>query len=231
MIPVVIPHRNDYPHRDLIYCLRSLEKYVTDIGSITLVGELPRIITGVEFIPATDDNNYQWAARNIYRKLRLAAQRYERFLVAHDDHFLLHSVIGAEYPYYHRGYMKPEAKSFGYEQLLTNTVNQFPGTNDYDVHCPILMTAEGLAKLDMLDWTKPYGYGIKTAYCNLNVIEGEQFEDLKIKGPMMKDDIIRLLDGRQVFSTSSGAYTGQMEKALKTLFPKRSRYEITTHLV
>lgn len=231
MIPIVIPHRNDYPHRDLIYCLRSLEKNVTDLGSITLVGELPRIITGVEHIPATDENNYQWAARNIYRKLRLAAERYEKFFVVHDDHFLLQLVIGAVYPYYHRGPMKAEAKSMGYEQLLTNTVNQFPGTNDYDVHCPILMTAEGLAKLGQLDWTKPYGYGIKTAYCNLNSIEGEPFEDLKIKGPMTKDDILKLLEGRSVFSTSSGAYTGQMEKALKTLFPKPSRYEITKHLV
>lgn len=231
MIPIVIPHRNDYPHTDLIYCLRSLEKYVTDLGSITLVGELPRIITGVDFIPAKDDNNYQWAARNIYRKLKLAAEKFDRFLVVHDDHFLLQPVAGAEYPYYHRGAMKTDAKSFGYEQLLTNTVNQFPGTNDYDVHCPILMSAEGLSKLDTLDWAKPYGYGIKTAYCNMNGIEGERFEDLKIKGPMMKDDILKLLEGRHVFSTSSGAYTGQIEKALKSLFPKPSRFEITKHLV
>lgn len=230
-IQVVIPHRNSYPHTDLIYCLRSLEKYVSDLGGITLVGDLPRIIQGVKHIPAKDDNGYQWAARNIYRKLKLAAERYEQFLVVHDDHFLLQPVTGSEYPYYHRGPIDPTGKTFGYNKLLGNTIDQFPGANDFDVHCPMLMTAEGLSKLETLDWTKPYGYGVKTAYCYLNGIEGELFTDLKIAGPMKKEEILKLLEYRQVFSTGSGAYTGEMEKALKSLFPRPSKFEITKHLV
>lgn len=231
MTPVVIPHRNDYPHKDLIYCLRSLEKYLADLAQVVLVGDLPRIVQGVEHIPAKDDNGYQWAARNIYCKLKLAAVKYDRFLVVHDDHFLLRVVFGSQYPYYHRGPINPLGKPFGYESLLRNTMEQFPGVKDFDVHCPILMTSEGLAKLDALDWNKPYGYGVKTAYCYLNDIEGEVFTDLKIKGPMMKDDILRAIEGRHVFSTSSAAYTGQVEKVLKQLFPKPSRWEKTGHLV
>lgn len=230
-IQVVIPHRNSYPHQDLIYCLRSLEKNLTDLEGITLVGDLPRIIQGVEHIPAKDDNGYQWAARNIYRKLKLAADRYERFLVVHDDHFLLQSVLGAEYPYYHRGPIDPTGKTFGYSKLLGNTIDQFPSANDFDVHCPILMTAEGLAKLEILDWNKPYGYGVKTAYCYLNGIQGELFTDLKIAGPMKKDEILQAINGRHVFSTGSGAYTGEIERALKSLFPKPSKFERTGHLV
>lgn len=231
MTDIVIPHRNDYPHRDLIYCLRSVEKNVTDLGRIYIVGDMPRIIQSVEHIPATDDNSYQWAARNIYRKLKLASKVLDRFLVVHDDHFLLQPVIGVGYPYYHRGPIDPTGKPFGYESLLRNTMEQFPGANDFDVHCPILMTAEGLAKLESLDWNKPYGYGVKTAYSYLNDIKGEAFTDLKIKSPMLKQDILSLLNGRHVFSTGSAAYTGQMEKALKSLFPRPSKFEITTHLV
>lgn len=228
---VVIPHRNSYPHTDLIYCLRSLEKNLTDLESITIIGDLPRIIQGVEHIPAKDDNGYQWAARNIYRKLKLAAERYEQFLVVHDDHFLLQPVTGSEYLYYHRGPIDPRGKPSGYESLLKNTQEQFPGANDFDVHCPMLMTAEGLKKLETLDWTKPYGYGVKTAYCYLNGIGGEMFTDMKIKGPMLKQDILSMITGRQVFSTGSGAYTGEIERALKSLFPRPSKFEITKHLV
>lgn len=228
---VVIPHRNDYPHVDLIYCLRSLEKNLIDLDKIVIVGDLPRIIQGVEHIPAQDSSGYQWAARNIYRKLKTAAERYDRFLVVHDDHFLLHPVKGAEFPYYHRGPINAFAKSYGYEMLLTNTRERFIGAKDFDVHCPILMTKEGLSKLDSLDWEKPYGYGVKTSYCHMNGIEGEMFDNLKIKTPMGKDEILHRITGRMVFSTGSGAYTGEMERALKSLFPKPSRFEITKHLV
>jgi hypothetical protein len=225
MIDVAIPYRTDYPHKELLYCLRSLEKYVADLGRVILVGDLPNIIKGVTHIPAKDESSYQWAARNIYRKLKLATEISNTFLVVHNDHFLLSEVEGEKYPYYQRGLINPAGKPFGYLKLLENTLEVFPGAKDFDVHCPILMTGEGLSKLEILDWSKPYGYGVKTAYCELNSIEGEQFVDLKIKSPMLKDDILKLLEGRHVFSTGSGAYTGQMEKALKHLYPRTSKFE------
>jgi hypothetical protein len=225
MTDIVIPYRSDYPHKDLLYCLRSLDKYVQDFGRVIIVGDAPNIIRGVVNIPSGDESGYQRAAKNIYRKLELAAEISDQFLVVHDDHFLLRDIVASEYPYYHRGPINPEGKPSGYQKLLENTIEQFHGANDFDVHCPILMTAEGLQKLEALDWEKPYGYGIKTAYCYLNNIEGEMFSDLKIKSPMNKDEILKRLEGRQVFSTGSAAYTGQMEKVLKHLYPKPSRFE------
>jgi hypothetical protein len=202
-----------------------LDKHVQDLGRVIIVGDVPNIIRNVTHIPSGDESGYQRAAKNIYRKLKLAAEISDLFLVVHDDHFLLRDTVAGEYPYCHRGPISPEGKPTGYRMLLENTLDQFPGANDFDVHCPILMTAEGLGKLDALDWEKPYGYGIKSAYCYLNNIEGETFSDLKIKSPMNKDAILKLLDGRHVFSTGSAAYTGQVEKALKHLYPKPSRFE------
>lgn len=225
MTDIVIPYRNDYPHKDLIYCLRSLERNMQGFGRLIIVGECPPIIRPDLQILCRDDSGYKWASRNIYRKIKEAAQASDKFLVVHDDHFQLTPILPEFYPYYRRGPLNPEGKPQGYAALLQNTLDQFPGANDFDVHCPILMTAEGLAKLDQLDWSKPYGYGIKTAYCVLNDIEGVQFADLKIKSPMTKDEILKLLEGRNVFSTGSAAYTGQIEKALKHLFPKASKYE------
>jgi hypothetical protein len=224
-IDIVVPYRSDYPHKDLLYCLRSIEKHVQDLGRVVIVGDLPNIIKSVTHIPAKDEPGYQRAAKNIYNKLKLAAEISDQFLVVHDDHFLLTDTVGKDYPYYHRGPINPFGKPMGYQMLLENTQSQFPGANDFDVHCPIYMTAERLKKLDILDWDKPYGYGVKTAYCVLNNIEGEKCFDLKIAQPLRKDEILKKLEGRTVFSTGSGAYTGQIEKALKHLYPKASRFE------
>lgn len=225
MTDIVIPLKADYPHRDIKYCLRSIEKHVTDLRRVIIIGDKPDFIQEVIHFQIGDMSGYQHAARNIFKKLIFAAEEFKEFLVVHNDHFLLTDIVAGEYPYYHRGPIIPEGKPDGYARLLQNTKDQFPEADDFDVHCPILMTAAGLNKLTALDWSKPYGYGVKTAYCVLNGIAGNAFTDCKIKTRMSRQEIYQKIEGRHVFSTGSGAYQGDMEKVLKELYPRKSRWE------
>jgi hypothetical protein len=60
-----------YNNIELKYCLRSVEKYLTGVGNIFIVGELPDFINPetVIHIPLKDNPNNWERAHNIYRKI------------------------------------------------------------------------------------------------------------------------------------------------------------------
>ena len=221
---VVIPYRSDYPDLDLKYCLRGIDLYIPG-AQVFIVGDLPRTVTNVTHIPVKDDAGYKWASRNIYRKLKAAAERLDHFLVVHDDHFLLRESC-FNWPYYHKGDMMIRDKPGGYKILIANTLVRFGQVHDYEKHGPIWIEANKLSKLNSLDWNTEYGYGIQTAYCVMNDLHGHYYPDLKIKTAMSKDDILKAIEGRPWFSTGSGSYQGDIKKVFKELYKKKSVYEV-----
>lgn len=209
---IVISLRIQNSYEELRYCLRAIEKYHPE-QSVMLVGELPSWVRNVTHCPFADSFGYEFKARNIYRKILEAFKYMDEMIFFNDDHIILSPVNYL----HHKGLMSLDGRQPNgtYTALLRNTLQQFPGCNDYDTHCPIVYKKEMFEKLEGLEWNKPHGYGIKTSYCILNGLEGEYYPDLKFR------QVIGDISNRLYFSTDDSTNLYPLLK----LFPDKSKFE------
>jgi hypothetical protein len=211
---IVIPYINTGSDVELRYCLRGVELHHQNIP-VCIVGNPPTGLRNVFTLPANDSPLMEHKARNIYRKLKAVFDAgVESILYMNDDHFIQAPVAYL----HHKGPMSIEGRPVNgtYTALLRNTLEQFPGCNDYDTHCPMWMHRSAFARLESLDWNKPHGFGIKTSYCVLNRLTGEYHPDHKFR------DVIGETKGLPYFST--GDYCDLSK--LREIFPFPSKYEI-----
>lgn len=235
MTSIVIPYGSrPQKHTELIFALRSIEKYLTCYGEIFIVGHKPDCITNVTHIPYNDDPRSRYRDRNIMLKI-IAACKDKRvsgdFLMWHDDHFLLQTIEASTFPAVHHGKMTPGPGQYG--ETKNNTIRKFcvehyDHLNDCDSHCPILLNKEKFLKsVPTLDWKVHFGYCIKTVYCKMNGIEGEYYEDLKIRYIPTAEDIYNSIQGRRWFSTGDKCFFGSdMLAVMNELYPVPSKFEI-----
>lgn len=210
LIPLIRTGEND----ELRYCLRGIAQYHPE-QEVMIAGHLPQWVRNVQHVPFRDNQNYEYKTRNIYLKILEAFKHSDRVLFFNDDHF-----IQAQVDYvHHKGQMTMAGRNASgtYARLLQNTMETFPGCNDYDTHCPIWYERDKFAKLAALDWDRHYAYGIKTAYCVLNGIAGEHYPDLKFTAKV----IISQTKGRPYFSTSDSCDI----RPLAQLYPNKSKFE------
>lgn len=231
---IIIPlnNRSTVKNLELRYALRSIEKYLNGYGQVFIVGELPEWVNKdlVIHIPKEDDPRNRFRDRNICEKITLACKDKRishDALMWHDDHFLLEEIEASKFPYVHHGTMNPGPGQYG--NTKKNTMALFgQNINDYDSHCPILfnknkfITASG-----SIDWSKWYGYCLKTVYCIWNGIEGEYYPDLKIRWMETKEEMRAAIAGRKWFSIGDRCWdNGQMKELLEELYPEPSKYEL-----
>lgn len=230
MIDICIPlnNRSKQNNLELRYCLRSIEKHLNDVGNVFIIGHLPEWITNVIHIPCEDDPRNRFRDRNIADKMIVACKDSrvsDNFLMVHDDHYLLEDCDAGAFQYYHCGPLVPGQGL--YAMTKQNTISLLGKVNNYDTHCPILFNKERFMRsVAVADWSKLYGYCMKTLYCVMNGIQGEHVEDLKIRMPLRYHEIIRLIAGRKWFSIGDRCFAkGGMEDVLKDLYTNKSKYE------
>lgn len=233
MIDVVIPYRlSPFTNSlELKYCLRSIEKHVQDLGQIILIGDCPGYINDsiVNVCPFTEWNWYQYLTRNIHDKLMIACKTAfvsDRFLYMNDDHFLLEDIYPTELPAYHGG---KEFKGSGkYNVTIASTIQKLQGRdyNNFDIHAPLLMYKKAYLEIvGSLNWKIPFGYCIKTMYCNGLGLQGEYYPDYKLDRKPSESDFNEILT-RKFFSIGDKAFTSNMLEFLHQLYPHKSKYEI-----
>lgn len=233
MVDVCIPFnaRSTQRNQELRYCLRSLEKHLTSIGQVFIIGECPEWITGCIHIPFEEDPRNRYRDRNIMLKIKAACEDSrvsDDFLMVHDDHFLLADYEAGTFPHYHMGPMNEGQGQYGETKQNTKSLLSFADSfNNYDCHCPILFNKERFMRSVVLpDWLKWYGYCLKTLYCVMNGIEGELTEDLKIRYPHVRGEIWAQIIGRKWFSIGDRCFApGGMWDVLNELYPNKSKYE------
>lgn len=226
MIDVVIPFQHSInKDRELIYTLRSIEKFHGhELGDLYIVGDMPIcLLTKFKHIQFTQSKLNAFRDRNMYQKILLAATHCsETFMIAHDDNFLLYKIAG----YYHQGRTWRGAIDTDYWRLEQNTKREWPDTLNCDVHSPHIVTVDGFRKLQQLDWNIPNGYGVKTAYANLNSVDWFETVDCKIGGQFEYDQIKNIIRNKLFFSISDTALKPNMIQVLNELYPNKSRWEI-----
>lgn len=229
---VVIPYRHSaHNGLELRYALRGIEKFFPDLENIFIIGDQPAYIQNVFHIPATDSPDRQRKAWNIMNKLFMAC--YDKrvsnsFAMFNDEHFLLKPW---EPVYDHCGTLESSLQRYSshqtYRNTLANTYHQLNNSGlNFDTHSPIVFQKELFIRTVMTaDWSRPWGYGIKSLYCNMAGITGEQRMDLKLKQSWSMENINGLLLNRPYFSLDDRALNDHMIKVLQQLYPQKSIYE------
>jgi hypothetical protein len=233
MIDVVIPlgTRSTQKNRELIYCLRSVEKHLCGVGNVFIVGECPEWLQNVTHIPYSEDPRNRYRDRNIMMKMAAACMDErvsDNFLMVHDDHFLLADYDASAFPYYHMGPMNDGHGLYGETKQNTKSLLHFqPEFNNYDCHCPIVFNKQlFMRSVALADWSKMYGYCMKTLYCVMNGMKGEYTTDIKIRLPLNKAAIMNEIEGRRWFSIGDRCFApGGMWDVLNMLYPNKSKYE------
>lgn len=232
-IDVCIPlgARSTQKNQELRYCLRSIEKHLHGVGDVFIIGYCPEWVDNVIRIPADEDPRNRYRDRNIMLKMAEACKDNrvsDNFLMVHDDHFLLADYEAGAFPYYHMGPMNEGHGQYGQTKQNTKSLLSFTDTfNNYDCHCPILFNKQlFMRSVALADWSKWYGYCLKTLYCVMNGIEGEYAEDIKIRMPLKADEIKAQLHSRSWFSIGDRCFKeGGMWDVLNELYQNKSRYE------
>lgn len=252
MIDILIPLGKGSRHDnlELRYCLRSIEKHLTGVEHIFIVGEKPGWTQNVIYIGCPDNPNNWERARNIYRKIMVGIgwidttlgsadwspikRLSDNFLFMNDDHFLLTAYTAQSFPYYHRGQIALHdfvSNQPQYHQYQ-NTIRHRFGSDyyDFDVHCPIVYNRKKFIEVssELKEWPE-YGYAIKTLYANdmIDTTNWVPCEDLKFSEPLMKESIYRALEGRPWFSIGDKCLkSGAMKEVLQELYPNKSKYEV-----
>lgn len=233
MTDLVIPlnSRSTQKNQELRYCLRSIEMHLNGVGNVFIIGECPEWLTNIIHIPFTEDPRNRYRDRNIMLKMTEACKDSrvsDDFLMVHDDHFLLADYEAGGFPYYHMGPMNEGQGQYGYTKDNTRALLSFAESfNNYDCHCPIVFNKQlFMRSVALADWSKWYGYCMKTLYCVMNDIEGEFMFDIKIRMPLTADSITSLLHGRKWFSIGDRCFQpGGMIDVLNELYPNKSKYE------
>lgn len=219
---------------ELRYCLRSIEKHLKGYGDIFLIGHKPNWVKNIIHIPATDGDKIYEKEKNIFNKIMLAVNDErvtDDFLFMNDDHYLMHDYEAKGFPYYYHGTGAEQInkRTDPYSTTLKNTYPHALGAfiaSYWDIHCPILYNKEGVRLIAEEDWTKKWGYCIKTLYCEEMEIEGIEYPDLKIQDQFLSySEIKELIKGRAWFSIHDRCRNDSMLAVLQELYPKKSKYE------
>lgn len=244
MIDIVIPL--GYSHQlsnqnnmiadngDLRFCLRSIEKHLSNVGNVYIIGNrLPSWIKGIRQVIVGDKSGAEYHEWNIYNKIRVVCSIEEisnDFLFMNDDHYLLNDFNAKEFPFFYdkqiKDYLTPRDSSYQFTKRNTCEIIS-KESKFFDVHSPIIYNKESFAKLSRFNWTREYGYLIKSTYCAVNKIEGTQCEDLKITPVVSWDYLDKMIPGKQFFSTSDNCWDkdGALITYMNEIYNTKSKWE------
>lgn len=214
-----LPSRNN--DIELKFTLRSLPPH----DKVYVIGRNPKL-PGIIHVPFEDEPGLQHKSKNIYNKILHAFTFLDQFYFHSDDHFILNDF---DYACYYEGTLEDHlqpATAEDYKVTIKNTIaylreRKLP-TKFFNVHCPIYYEKK---KFPVLDQHPPYGYCIKSIYCNVNKIQGVLYTDYKIRSLMSKKEILNKVSGRKFFSSDDRFINLPFVYALTELYPEPSRYE------
>lgn len=233
-IVYILGKGSNWQNNEIRYSLRSLEKHVTDVRNVFIVGEKPSFLNEkIIHIPFNDI--YSNKARNIMAKVHRVSgdQRLTvDFMLWNDDYFALQPFSAINYPYYYKCGLDYSVmiNKGEYKLHCEYTLNVLRAKNlnyrNFDCHFPIIYNKIKMRKMiDHYNWDVKYGYVLRSMYCNHFSIPGEIEKDCKTNHPMPKAHIEKQHEGKHFFSIGEGALNFAMKSYIMGLYPNKSKYE------
>lgn len=238
----VLGSKSKWDNNELRYSLRSIEKFGKNVGNIYVVGYDPGFLSDkVTIIPHED--LYIRKHKNILENIKYAVEHSnigENFLLSSDDHFYVKETDFDNYPYFCRGELpntvKANVKNKGYIGSLVDTRKLLERNGytyyNFSQHGNTHLTREGIKEADRLICSSyTTKFGCEPTCLILNVAYSQHpfsitdREDLKVGNIANKDELIKLIGDREVFSIYDNSIECGVAEYLQELFPNKSIYE------
>lgn len=235
-IVYVLGSGSAWSDNELRFSLRSLQKFVTGIDRVFVVGSYPKFLTNATFIPYID--RFPCKEKNIMMKLARACGHPElsdQFLHIHDDHFALAPTCACEVPNYAGGSLEHfksktvESRNNWFKACIRTfdhlKEKGLPGLN-YDLHYPMIFDKRLYPEImDRYNWHDRVGYVVKSLYANTAGLKPTRSGDLKINERLTTGQLVDRLKGRPWFSIGNGGLTGEFKALFQALYPEKSIFE------
>lgn len=227
---------------ELKYSLRSLEKYGKNVGQIYIVGFKPHFINeNVIHIPCDDTKNKKHKC--ILNKVITAIESGklpEHFLISSDDHIYVKETDFDKLPvYWYRDFINGSHEKEYMESLLET--DQFLkehniSTYSTNPHCNTHFDIKIYNKYKELfdkGMELPNGVEMNCLMGNLLIKEGlenQHYKDTCIARFKDRKDLLNQIGDAECISLRDSSIPCGMDKYLKELFPKPSKWEKTLKL-
>lgn len=212
---IAIPLQKQSYYTELLFCLRSIEKYILN-PKILIIGDfIPDWLTNVTQICVADIHGRKQLS---IRKKILAALEYSKeILFMSDDVYLLKPY---EKKYYSSGTLKQIGES-GSKPLVKQLEALSKPIKNYDVHCPIIY------KQDFKEVSKLFSSDciIKSFYGNYLELPSVEMWDYKVNKKMSVEEIKKHISLRPYFSTGITGLQYALP-VLEELFKNKSQFEL-----
>ncbi len=236
MIDIVyINQKTPWGNKELMYSLRSVEKYVKNYRNIYLVGHKPRFISD-QVIHVPYDDKFVNKATNIMMKVLTGSEQpdlSENFMLLNDDYFFVGDIDAPTYPYYWKCDLTKtiQIQRNEYQQHVIPTfkalLDKGLPTKNFDTHKPIIYNRVLFSEVvSQYDWNIPWGYILRSIYCNTLGIEGVERIDNKINHSHIPESWERITKGLDCFSVGDQSCDTYLDMFLSNMFPVKSKYEI-----
>jgi hypothetical protein len=231
---VYINQKTPWKNQELLYSLRSLEKFVANYNRVFLVGYKPDFISE-EVIHVPYDDKFVNRATNIMMKVLTASEQEdlsEDFMLLNDDYFFVDHIDGPTYPYYFKCDLQHtiQIQRNEYQKHVIPTYKELIDrklpTKNFDTHKPIIYNKELFQNVvQEYDWNRPYGFILRSIYCNTLGIEGIERVDNKINHSHVPENWERMTKGLDCFSVGDQSTDQYLQMFLNKLLPSKSKYE------
>jgi hypothetical protein len=214
---IMYPLQAQSDYTELMYSLRSIEKFISVPHEIVIVGDkIPDWITGITQIEVADiPNKKQWSIR---RKILAALEYCNEMFFINDDIYLLEKM--STIPFYYSGTLKNYSES-GSSKLAKQLKEQGKPEKKFDIHYPIIYDK----RFKEVSEHFTSDVIIKSMYCNYLNIDGVEFPDCKLLKDTKPDKIREFIKDKPCFSTGHYSLRSALP-VLQELFPIKSKFEV-----
>ena len=217
---------------EMKYSLRSLEKYVSDVGRVFITGDCPLFVKKSSIIHTLENDigvptiNHWWKVSQTIKKTDIG----QKFVLMYDDIFFVKPTKLENYPFYCKGNLEDKPfegiyrKSCGkaYEWLK----NHGEETEDCELHIPCIYERDKFLELDKIYEPikdKKDGMVVRSIYGNKFKHSLPLRRDIKIR--LSNETVEQVIGDADCFSVSDWVFNNNVYPWLKEHFPERSKYE------
>lgn len=224
----VLGSGSHYHNFELRMSLRSIEKNLSGIDQVYIIGECPEW-ANVNHIYYPDKLGVP-SDYNIMKKVTRACEEpgiSDNFLFINDDHYIMSPFEAAEFPYFYEDSLEKYLARRAHDTYATRAKNTCKylqsknlTTKHFDIHYPIIYNKSLFLEhvTNAVDWERKC-YVIKSMYANTLKIEGVEAIDHKIGRSLPPKDA-------KVFSTTP-RFRYNVQRYLLEKFKNQSRFEKT----
>mgnify|MGYP003407829840 CR=1 FL=1 len=231
---VYINSKSRWSDNEIKFSLRSLEKFASGYRDVYVVGHKPTFLNdNVVHIPFAD--SYGNKATNIMLKVLKASETDEisdDFCLLNDDYFFVNPVDIKTYPYYWKCDLAHtiQIQRNEYQQHVIPTYKELLDrklpTKNFDTHKPIIYNKSLFQDIvSQYDWNRPYGFILRSIYCNTLGITGIERVDNKVNHSHVPDNWTRITKDLDCFSVGDQSTDNYLLSFLSKLLPDKSKYE------